>query len=119
MSSNTSDTAITAQLADQLQFHWINQLRPRLAGLTDEEYFWAPVPNCWTLHPDGTIDFEYPAPEPAPFTTIAWRLAHRIQRPAGIASDGVPGGAAGAAAASAATPHPGAGDANGQGGGNS
>ncbi|MDR8398728.1 DUF3999 domain-containing protein [Paraburkholderia sp. USG1] len=50
---------------------------------------------------------------------IAWRLAHRIQRPAGIASDGVPGGAAGAAAASAATPHPGAGDANGQGGGNS
>jgi hypothetical protein len=74
MSSNT----ITDHLVDQLQFHWTNQLRPRLGGLTDDEYFWAPVPNCWTVHPDGAIDFAYPAPEPAPFTTIAWRLAHVI-----------------------------------------
>src|SRR5689334_17778256 len=78
MSPKTSDTSVTEQLADQLEFHWTNQLRPRLAGLTDEEYFWAPVPNCWTLHRNGAIDFEYPAPEPAPFTTIAWRLAHVI-----------------------------------------
>jgi hypothetical protein len=27
---------------------------------------------------DGGIDFAYPPPEPAPFTTIAWRLAHVI-----------------------------------------
>ena len=73
----TSDIVIT-QLADQLDFHWTNQLRPRFDGLTDDEYFWAPVPNCWTVHPDGGIDFDYPAPEPAPFTTIAWRLAHVI-----------------------------------------
>lgn len=66
------------QLADQLDFHWASQLRPRLDGLTDDEYFWCPVPNCWTVHPDGGIDFEYPPPEPAPFTTIAWRLAHVI-----------------------------------------
>ncbi len=66
------------QLADQLDFHWTHQLRPRLTGLTDDEYFWCPVPNCWTVHPDGAVDFEYPAPEPAPFTTIAWRLAHVI-----------------------------------------
>ena len=26
----------------------------------------------------ASIDFEYPQPEPAPFTTIAWRLAHVI-----------------------------------------
>lgn len=69
---------LVSQLADQLDFHWTTQLRPRLEGLTDAEYFWCPVPNCWTVHPDGGIDFEYPEPEPAPFTTIAWRLAHVI-----------------------------------------
>jgi hypothetical protein len=78
MSTETNDTRLVSQLADQLEFHWINQLRPRLDGLTDDEYFWCPVPNCWTLHSDGSIDFQYPPPEPAPFTTIAWRLAHVI-----------------------------------------
>jgi hypothetical protein len=68
----------TAQLADQLDYHWTNQLRPRLDDLTDEEYFWQPVPDCWTVHPDGSIDFTYPEPQPTPFTTIAWRLAHVI-----------------------------------------
>jgi len=66
------------QLAEQLDFHWRVQLRPRLDGLTDDEYFWQPVPDCWTVHPDGGIDFTYPRPEPAPVTTIAWRLAHII-----------------------------------------
>ncbi|MDT7732551.1 MAG: hypothetical protein QOK45_2804, partial [Mycobacterium sp.] len=28
--------------------------------------------------PDGAIDFTYPPPQPEPFTTIAWRLAHVI-----------------------------------------
>ena len=68
----------TTQLADQLDYHWTSLLRPRLDGLTDEEYFWQPVPDCWTVHTDGAIDFTYPEPEPAPFTTIAWRLAHVI-----------------------------------------
>lgn len=68
----------TELLADQLDFHWENQLRPRLEGLRDREYFWAPVPDCWTVHPDGGVDFAYPQPEPAPFTTIAWRMAHVI-----------------------------------------
>lgn len=68
----------TELLADQLDFHWEHQLRPRLAGLTDEEYFWAPVADCWTIGPDGRVDFVYPEPEPAPFTTIAWRMAHVI-----------------------------------------
>ena len=69
---------LTSQLAEQLDWHWTGQLRPRLDGLTDDEYFWAPVPDCWNVHPDGGIDFVYPPPEPAPFTTIAWRLAHVI-----------------------------------------
>lgn len=71
-------TQISHQLAEQADFHWTNFLRPRFAGLTDDEYFWQPVPDCWTVHPDGSIDFTYPEPTPAPFTTIAWRLAHVI-----------------------------------------
>jgi len=69
---------MTSELADQLDWHWQHQLRPRLDGLTDDEYFWQPVPDCWTVHPDGSIDFAYPPPQPEPFTTIAWRLAHVI-----------------------------------------
>jgi hypothetical protein len=74
----TATTPISASLVDQLDWHWSRQLRPRLAGLTDDEYFWEPVPGCWSLRRDGGIDFAFPAPEPAPFTTISWRLAHVI-----------------------------------------
>ena len=66
------------EVADQLDWHWHNQLRPRLTGLSDDEYFWEPVAGCWTVHRNGAIDFAYPAPQPEPFTTIAWRLAHVI-----------------------------------------
>ena len=68
----------TDHLVEQLDFHWQHFLRPRLNGLTDDEYFWQPVPDCWTVHPDGRVDFAYPEPDPPPFTTIAWRLAHVI-----------------------------------------
>lgn len=71
----------TTRLADQLDWHWHQQLRPRLEGLTDDEYLWEPVADCWTVHPASrpvTIDFAYPPPQPEPFTTIAWRLAHVI-----------------------------------------
>ena len=71
-------TELTTQLADQLDFHWRAQLRPRLDGLTDDEYFWEPVPGCWAVHRDGRIDYAFPPPEPAPFTTMAWRMAHVI-----------------------------------------
>lgn len=68
------------ELIEQLDWHWTNHLRPGWNGLTDEEYFWEPVPDCWSLRPqaDGTVtaDYAYPEPKPAPFTTIAWRLAH-------------------------------------------
>ncbi|MCC3276907.1 DinB family protein [Arthrobacter sp. zg-Y20] len=80
-----------AELAGQLAWHWENQARPRLAGLTDAEYFWEPVPGCWNVRPRGTsmapvqggsgdftMDFAFPEPEPAPVTTIAWRVAHLL-----------------------------------------
>ncbi|MGZ6678355.1 MAG: DinB family protein [Nocardioides sp.] len=79
-----------ALLLDQLAWHWDHQLRPRLDGLTDEEYLWEPVPG-WSVRPRGTgtaplqagageltIDFAFPEPDPAPVTTIAWRLGHLL-----------------------------------------
>ena len=69
---------VVSELAEQLDLHWRTQLRPRLDGLGDDEYFWEPVPGCWTVHRDGGIDFDYPAPRAEPVTTIAWRMAHVI-----------------------------------------
>ncbi|MFJ3956278.1 DinB family protein [Arthrobacter sp. NPDC090010] len=79
------------RIADQLDRHWHKNLRPRLHGLSDEEYFWEPVRDCWSIRPPGTsgvsmpahsgnwtMDSVSPAPVPAPVTTIAWRLAHII-----------------------------------------
>ncbi|MFJ8164886.1 DinB family protein [Streptomyces sp. NPDC096136] len=76
-------------LADQLDWHWRHQLRARLDGLSDDELFWEPVPDCWSVRPRGggtdpvgglsggfAIDWARPEPVPAPVTTIAWRLAH-------------------------------------------
>jgi len=55
------------------------RLRERIAGLTDDEYFWQPVPDCWTVHPvNGTVDGGPPFPDEPPFTTIAWRLTHIV-----------------------------------------
>ncbi|XVX22195.1 DinB family protein [Actinomycetota bacterium] len=83
-------------LRDQLDWHWTNQLRPRLDGLTDDEYHWAPTSLAgpvWGVRPRGTstapmqagsgdytIDWGMPEEGAArePFTTIAWRMGHVI-----------------------------------------
>jgi hypothetical protein len=78
------------ELTDQQKWNWA-QLRPRLEGLTDEEYFWEPVRACWTLSRRGqsdapvsvgagdfTLDYAMDQLDPSPVTTIAWRLAHII-----------------------------------------
>ncbi|WP_414935866.1 DinB family protein [Amycolatopsis sp. cmx-11-51] len=68
------------QLSEQLDWHWTQHFRPRLNTLTDDEYFWEPVEDCWSIRPreDGRlmIDWAHPEPSPPPVTTIAWRLAH-------------------------------------------
>jgi DinB family protein len=64
-------------------------LRRVLDGVTDSEFFWEPVGGCWTVHRrsqgrgvdvDGAgewvLDYDPSQPEPAPFTTIAWRTVH-------------------------------------------
>lgn len=67
-------------LVEQLEFYWDVHLRPRLEGLSDEEYFWEPVDGCWSLRrgDDGRwrLDQQRPGPTPPPLTTIAWRLVH-------------------------------------------
>lgn len=87
----TTTTGWNALLLEQLSWHWEHHLRPKLAGLTDDEYLWEPVPGCWSIRPRGTstaplqagtgdvtIDFALPEPTPPPVTTIAWRLGHVI-----------------------------------------
>jgi hypothetical protein len=81
-----------AELTDQLDWHWRIFLRPKLEGLTDDEYFWEPVSGCWSVRSrdavppgqhvfgSGPFVLEWTLPDPAvpPVTTIAWRLAHII-----------------------------------------
>ncbi len=70
-----------ALLTDQLGFYWDTSLWPRLQGLTDDEFFWEPVPGCWSVRPrpDGKPAIEGMGggpPDPPPFTTLAWRILH-------------------------------------------
>jgi hypothetical protein len=88
------------RLLEQLTFHWDAMLRPKLEGLTDDEYFWEPVAGCWSVRPrdratapvlggSGALVSEvaFPEPDPAPVTTIAWRLVHLIVGVFGIRND--------------------------------
>ncbi|RHA39655.1 DinB family protein [Cellulomonas rhizosphaerae] len=56
-----------------------HRLDARLAGLSDDEYLWEPVGGAWTVRAADEgwlVDWEDPEPDPAPVTTIAWRLWH-------------------------------------------
>jgi len=77
------------QAAEQLEFHWNTHLRPKLEGLSDEEYLWEPAPGAWSVRRreeartplavgggEWVMDWAVPEPSPAPVTTIAWRLGH-------------------------------------------
>lgn len=76
---------LLAQLETSVQL-----TRDRLTGLTDGEYLWEPAPGAWSIRrrgesaaarPLGTGDWLLDwggRPDPAPVTTIAWRLGHLI-----------------------------------------
>jgi DinB superfamily len=66
--------------------------RSRLAGLTDDEYFWEPVAGCCTIRRTDSGDYRADDPDrpgavlrpvtgagDPPFTTIAWRLWHLVE----------------------------------------
>lgn len=71
---------LTRAVLGQIDWYWNAIFQPRLVGLTDDEYLWEPVPDCWTVHDIGdglaTYDFNWPPPLVPPVTTIAWRMAH-------------------------------------------
>ena len=61
----------------------------RLEGLSDEEYLWEPASGAWSIRRrdqaltprafgrgEWVLDRDSPEPDPAPVTTIAWRLGH-------------------------------------------
>jgi hypothetical protein len=88
---NANELDWNQTLREQFEFHWNHQLRSRLDGLTDDEYFWSPAPDAWSVRPRGhstapiqvgagdfTMDYAFPEPVPPAFTTIAWRLGHVI-----------------------------------------
>jgi hypothetical protein len=65
------------ELSDEI---W-TRLRSRLQGLTDLEYLWEPAPGTWTIRERGgrwRHDWTLPPPDPAPITSIAWRIWHLI-----------------------------------------
>jgi hypothetical protein len=81
----------TTLLLEQLTDHWDLQVRRPLDDLTDDEYLWEPGPGAWSIRPRNearpamsagagelVAEFDFPAPEPPPITTIAWRLGHVI-----------------------------------------
>lgn len=74
-----------ASSAELLRRQWANsceRLLKRVFGLTDAEYRWEPVPDCWNVRPSSespsgwTVDYPQVHPTPPPFTTIAWRMTH-------------------------------------------
>jgi uncharacterized damage-inducible protein DinB len=74
-----SAKSTTAELLALLDYAH-GRLVGRLAGLPVAEYLWEPVAGCWSVRAgeDGVFRAEktYPDPDPAPFTTIAWRVWH-------------------------------------------
>ena len=75
-------TDAASSLMTAFDYVWA-RFTDRLAGLSDEEYLWEPVPGCWSLRPDGLGRWQLdggggggPAPDPVPVTTIAWRVGH-------------------------------------------
>jgi hypothetical protein len=73
-----SDRAVLPLLLSGWDDAW-GRLDRRLEGLPDDEYVWEPVAGSWTVRRTDagwTADWADPDPDPAPVTTIAWRIWH-------------------------------------------
>lgn len=79
MSEDLDARLVAPQLLGSLDYVW-SRFRDRLDRLTEDEYRWEPVADCWSVRatPGGgwQVERTYPEPSPAPITTIAWRLWH-------------------------------------------
>ncbi|HEX8684584.1 MAG TPA: DinB family protein [Ardenticatenaceae bacterium] len=90
MSAPESTITRLSLLTDQYDTSY-EALHARLQGLTDEEYFWEPVPGGWSIrrrneartphvvgNGEWVMDYERAELDPAPVSTIAWRLCHVV-----------------------------------------
>ena len=59
-------------------FRWNVLIRPRLDGLTDDEYLWEPAAATLSVRPNATGGFSADVVEGSdpPLGNIAWRMAH-------------------------------------------
>jgi hypothetical protein len=66
-----------AMLVSHLDGWWLGY-RTKLDGLTDQEHLWAPKPGWTVRETQGAwlIDSGDREADPAPFTSIAWRMWH-------------------------------------------
>ncbi len=66
-------------LLGSIDYVW-SRVRTRLEGLSQDEYLFEPAAGCWSVRPtDGggwRVERTLPTPDPAPVTTVAWRLWH-------------------------------------------
>jgi hypothetical protein len=64
-------------------------IEPNISDLTDDEYFWEPTPNCWSVRRrseltstdswgrgDYAVETSFDGSQQPSTTTIAWRLLH-------------------------------------------
>ena len=85
--------ALVDQLKTSLEFS-----RPRLDGMTDDEFLWEPVRGMWSIRPglagitpeafgpgDHVLDLDTSIDpfDVGPMTTIAWRIGHLVSGFAG------------------------------------
>jgi hypothetical protein len=79
MTDAASDRRVAPIVLDTLDFVWA-RIHQRIEGLTQDEYVWEPAPGAWSVRrqDDGQwrVERVVPQPDPAPVTTIAWRLWH-------------------------------------------
>lgn len=71
---------VLADVVESLDQTW-EQIDRRLDGVTPAEYLWEPSPGCWSVRGSGdgrtaVADWSDAEPDPAPMTTIAWRMWH-------------------------------------------
>jgi hypothetical protein len=75
----TVELVVLDDIVDALDQTW-SQLGDRLIGLSADEYVWEPVDGCWNVRADvdggAAVDAHDHEADPAPVTTIAWRMWH-------------------------------------------
>ncbi|MEY2424700.1 MAG: hypothetical protein QOI61_272 [Actinomycetota bacterium] len=84
MAQEADHRAVLRAVIGQLDVWWWGAVTMRMDGLSDDEFFWKPVPDAFCLRREGD-DLFYAWPPGSqgeaipPVTTIAWRLSHVAQ----------------------------------------